>query len=678
MASRDNEVFCGGATTSQHVDAEDDEHFENTTFKLKRTRLLGLLDEFIPKMEEAEPTDKEPGPTDKEPEAEEAKAAVKENAIETHQKEEPDAADLPHDDLPQEQEEESELPTDKPYLPEMVPHDDTDIGPAPWRHVDYLLHQWDVLDISKLWRYVILRRKNVANAARLENALWRTWAQRRLNLKTISPEAVNWLKDLDVTWLYGPIVDDEDHEQDTDQDLKDMAATVAGDLLILRKPRGPKPILKKRTVEDMMVSHLDILKLQLATLRAEQQQRRRDEALLRAAEAAKAAGHQPPEYFDYLLLLAKLNAQYRNYLGAPSKEVLVEPAAPRRIHFSDEVQQCIALSYLDHEYSDYDYESFLDNGDSSLDDGVVFNAKLALANGPELAARKDVPLARLYSTIQLLPPTTINYGSLDEELDALGTYTLSLLHNVDGNTLRGYNYYYDYNSVYEVDPNHAIYGKKADVVDVPEDLAMGSNFNFDIENDMAAEHVERLEEHERLPILLLDNSARNPFALDLDLDLEDGALSIRPRRLSQLVAELVLGPNYFPQPPEQPPEQPEVPVSTIVPSHLSSLLLRQPHSLSSLLQQFGGLTLALNAALAELFLETQHLKTPPLPPTTTLATAKGELKLFLLDVDSSDEDSGRQSPSSYALLYLVADKNGLTEGDEKGKRSMANILGWKG
>lgn len=42
-----DEVF-GGATTSQHVDAEDDDHFENTTFKLKRTRSLGLLDEFIP------------------------------------------------------------------------------------------------------------------------------------------------------------------------------------------------------------------------------------------------------------------------------------------------------------------------------------------------------------------------------------------------------------------------------------------------------------------------------------------------------------------------------------------------------------------------------------------------------------------------------------------------------
>lgn len=49
MSSTNNlgDVFTGGATTSQHVEAEDDDHFENTTFKLKRTRSLGLLDEFI-------------------------------------------------------------------------------------------------------------------------------------------------------------------------------------------------------------------------------------------------------------------------------------------------------------------------------------------------------------------------------------------------------------------------------------------------------------------------------------------------------------------------------------------------------------------------------------------------------------------------------------------------------
>ena len=41
MSSTNNlgDVFTGGATTSQHVEAEDDDHFENTTFKLKRDEI---------------------------------------------------------------------------------------------------------------------------------------------------------------------------------------------------------------------------------------------------------------------------------------------------------------------------------------------------------------------------------------------------------------------------------------------------------------------------------------------------------------------------------------------------------------------------------------------------------------------------------------------------------------
>ncbi|KAG0686454.1 hypothetical protein C6P40_004077 [Pichia californica] len=85
-------------------------------------------------------------------------------------------------------------------------HDDIDVKDSPNEHVDYLTHKWEEDEISKSWKYVILRRKNVADSARLENASWRTWAQTRLNLKTISPEELNWSKDSDVTWLYGPVI----------------------------------------------------------------------------------------------------------------------------------------------------------------------------------------------------------------------------------------------------------------------------------------------------------------------------------------------------------------------------------------------------------------------------------------------------------------------------------------
>ena len=82
------------------------------------------------------------------------------------------------------------------------------------------------------------KRKDVANAARLENASWRTWAQRRSNLKTISPEVVNWSKDSDVTWLYGPILKDDDHinNENHESDSVETTATssVAGDISIAK------------------------------------------------------------------------------------------------------------------------------------------------------------------------------------------------------------------------------------------------------------------------------------------------------------------------------------------------------------------------------------------------------------------------------------------------------------
>jgi Fungal protein of unknown function (DUF1752) len=69
----------------------------------------------------------------------------------------------------------------------------TERGPAPSLQVDYLSHDWAEPDIWCSWRYV---RKEKAeypqNAARLENASWRTWAKSKYNLPTITPEKLNW------------------------------------------------------------------------------------------------------------------------------------------------------------------------------------------------------------------------------------------------------------------------------------------------------------------------------------------------------------------------------------------------------------------------------------------------------------------------------------------------------
>lgn len=86
-----------------------------------------------------------------------------------------------------------------------APADDISIKVNPDRHVDYLSHDWSENDIWVSWRHVTKQKAFLQSGARLENASWRTWAKSRNNLKTISPETLNWLKDCDVTWLYGPL-----------------------------------------------------------------------------------------------------------------------------------------------------------------------------------------------------------------------------------------------------------------------------------------------------------------------------------------------------------------------------------------------------------------------------------------------------------------------------------------
>ncbi|GAA5972326.1 hypothetical protein JCM21900_001789 [Sporobolomyces salmonicolor] len=71
--------------------------------------------------------------------------------------------------------------------------------------VDYLSHDWAEDDVWTSWKAMTRHKSEIANGVRLENASWRTWAKQRGKLKTISPETLNWLKDSDVTWLYGPL-----------------------------------------------------------------------------------------------------------------------------------------------------------------------------------------------------------------------------------------------------------------------------------------------------------------------------------------------------------------------------------------------------------------------------------------------------------------------------------------
>ncbi|KAF9919591.1 hypothetical protein FBU30_010782 [Linnemannia zychae] len=90
-------------------------------------------------------------------------------------------------------------------------HDDTDAGRLipvnpPALAIDYLGNGWsNEDDIAESWKFMTKQKNDLVNGLRLENASWRNWAKQRHNLKTISPKSLNWLKDSDTTWLYGPL-----------------------------------------------------------------------------------------------------------------------------------------------------------------------------------------------------------------------------------------------------------------------------------------------------------------------------------------------------------------------------------------------------------------------------------------------------------------------------------------
>ncbi|WKT43848.1 Nitrogen regulatory protein areA, GATA-like domain [Fusarium oxysporum f. sp. vasinfectum] len=82
---------------------------------------------------------------------------------------------------------------------------DTVINAKPWRNVDYLSHDWKEEEILSSWKYITTRRDEDPNSTRFKNAYWRIWTKYKNNLKTMPPEALNWLKDSDASWLYGPV-----------------------------------------------------------------------------------------------------------------------------------------------------------------------------------------------------------------------------------------------------------------------------------------------------------------------------------------------------------------------------------------------------------------------------------------------------------------------------------------
>ncbi|KAH7890868.1 hypothetical protein F5I97DRAFT_99932 [Phlebopus sp. FC_14] len=138
--------------------------------------------------------------------------------------------------------------------------DDSTLSDLPRGQVDYLSHEWREEDVWRSWRSMTRQKNEIANGVRLENASWRTWWKQRNGLKTVTPETLNWLKDSDVTWLYGPL-----HTADSQWTYTPKPSPSTAAALDLPSSPSPslsqssgsfskKPILKHRSISELLTS----------------------------------------------------------------------------------------------------------------------------------------------------------------------------------------------------------------------------------------------------------------------------------------------------------------------------------------------------------------------------------------------------------------------------------------
>ena len=294
--------------------------------------------------------------------------------------------------------------------------DDTAIADAPTRHVDYLSHNWKEEDIWASWRHIVTRRGSYSNSPRLENASWRTWTKAKYGLKTVTPEALNWLvsweltatvqlmicrmKDHDVTWLYGPL-------QTGRTKLYNVEPTPRVDRLSRNDSFvSKKPILKKRSLSELMLQR----SLSSSTLMKQATDSIRAQSSAKPQHDRPVLQNRQSTDFGTLEVDTPLTQANSNPSPDPSTSSsgIQTPCTKRHIHFNDKVEQCIAINE-DCDDHPCNAKVILDDSDSD-DDMLVMKpvqtptkAKISKNNSPRGSFSNES------KTIAMLPSTTLNY-----------------------------------------------------------------------------------------------------------------------------------------------------------------------------------------------------------------------------------------------------------------------------
>ncbi|KAI9885532.1 MAG: Translation machinery-associated protein 22 [Watsoniomyces obsoletus] len=301
--------------------------------------------------------------------------------------------------------------------------DDIAVCEEPSRHVDYLSHDWTEEDIWASWRHVVSRRRVYGNVPRLENASWRTWGKIKYRLRTVSPEKLNWLKDCDVTWLYGPLQTRHRRSMLLPSDTPSESRLSKTNSFLVKKP-----ILKKRSMSELMLqkslSASSLLKQAAASVQAQ-----RNSTLPSVLVRPRAVTRSTTSDF----VPSSVASRYGSGSGtsgelSTSTSGLQTPGLGERrhIHFNNEVEQCIAVEIRDgeeeEEDEDDDHAIDDDDDDDDDDDGVVMMSfSASQASHKVKISRRNTPrnsFSAESKTIAMLPSTTLKCRE-DTESDEL-------------------------------------------------------------------------------------------------------------------------------------------------------------------------------------------------------------------------------------------------------------------
>lgn len=287
-------------------------------------------------------------------------------------------------------------------LPTPIVADDTAVKQQPSRHVDYLSHDWREEDIWSSWRHIVSQRSVYGQRSRLENASWRTWAKAKHHLATVSPETLNWLKESDVTWLYGPLQPAVTHPV-THRSHESSPHHLSSSSSFTNK----KPILKKRSMSEVMlqrsISANSLVKQAAAAVQAQQTYLQCKPRPVFARAASDFVPSQAPSN--------PISRDQLDYFAsrAGSDEDTPSDCQRRHIRFDDKVEQCIAVDCKDEEPDSDSDSNPSDDSDSDSSDGVVMMRRPRRRRptmGSKQGSRTQTPAGKI---IEKLPDTTLKY-----------------------------------------------------------------------------------------------------------------------------------------------------------------------------------------------------------------------------------------------------------------------------